>query len=145
MKNQVIKFVLVFTFIIGGLTMNSCTSNKTTDTSTTTKSVSENTEDAGLTAYYFHATRRCATCEAVEKVSQETILADYKGKVEFKSINREEDSENPLVKKYEISGQTLLLIKGAETKDMTSAAFMYARNNPEKFEEKLKSAIDEML
>lgn len=149
MKNQIIKFVLVFTLIIGGITIQSCNSNQTSDSSSTTKetpkSAELNNEDAGLTAYYFHATRRCETCEAVEKVSKETIAADYKGKVTFKSINREKESDNPLVLKYEISGQTLLLIKGDQAKDMTSAAFMYARNNPEKFEEKLKSAIDEML
>ena len=145
MKNQLAKLILVFTLIIGGFTIQSCNSKKTTETASTSKTIELTNEDVGLTAYYFHATRRCETCEAVEKVSKETIATDYKGKVQFKSINREEDSENPLVLKYEISGQTLLLINGDDAKDMTSAAFMYARNNPEKFEEKLKSAIDAML
>jgi hypothetical protein len=123
----------------------SCNSNKPADATKEVKPVEVNKEDTGLTAYYFHANRRCITCEAVEKISKETIAADYNGKVIFKVINREEDSDNPLVKKYEISGQTLLLVKGDEVKDMTSAAFMYAKDSPERFEEKLKVAIESML
>lgn len=96
-------------------------------------------------AYYFHATKRCATCEAVEKVAKETIEENYEGKVAFQSINREEQKDNPLIKKYKISGQTLLLIKGDKKVDLTSSAFMNARTKPEKFEKRLKSEIDAML
>ena len=96
-------------------------------------------------AYYFHATRRCETCQAVEKVTKETISKNYKGKVEFISINREETANKEMVKKYKVNGQTLLLVKGDKTIDLTSPAFMYARNKPEKLAAKLKSSIDSML
>ncbi|QIA08865.1 nitrophenyl compound nitroreductase subunit ArsF family protein [Draconibacterium halophilum] len=96
-------------------------------------------------AYYFHATKRCVTCQAVEKVAKETIEENYKGKVTFQSINREKEKDNPLVKKYKVSGQTLLLVKGDEKVDLTSSAFMNARTKPEKFAKRLKSEIDEML
>lgn len=145
MKKLQTIFILLCSVAIGGLTFQSCNSNKPAENVSAVKSVEVAEEDAGLTAYYFHATRRCITCEAVEKISKETIAAGYSDKVKFKVINREEDSDNPLVKKYEISGQTLLLVKGSEVKDVTSAAFMYAKNTPEKFEEKLKSAIESML
>ena len=56
-------------------------------------------------ALYFHATRRCATCEAVEKVTKETISKNYKGKVEFVSINREEAVNKEMVEKYKVNGQ----------------------------------------
>lgn len=140
--------ILTLVFIAGVYTVSAqcCDSKKLADASTTTKACCDakqtNTE---VKAYYFHATRRCATCEAVEKVTKETIGENYKGKVAFESINREENKDNPLVQKYKIGGQTLLLIKGDEKVDMTSAAFMYARTNPEKFEKKLKAAIDAML
>nr|WP_321486618.1 nitrophenyl compound nitroreductase subunit ArsF family protein [uncultured Draconibacterium sp.] len=102
-------------------------------------------QSSEVKAYYFHATKRCVTCQAVEKVARETIEENYKGKVTFESINREKEKDNPLVKKYKISGQTLLLVKGDKMVDLTSAGFMNARTKPEKFEKRLKSEIDAML
>nr|WP_319569588.1 nitrophenyl compound nitroreductase subunit ArsF family protein [uncultured Draconibacterium sp.] len=102
-------------------------------------------QSSEVKAYYFHATKRCVTCQAVEKVAKETIEENYKGKVTFESINREKEKDNPLVKKYKISGQTLLLVKGDKMVDLTSAGFMNARTKPEKFERRLKSEIDAML
>ncbi len=71
-----------------------------------------NQETTQVKVYYFHATRRCATCQAVEAVSKEAITEYYGDKVTFESINNEEEKDNPLIKKYKISGQTLLIIKG---------------------------------
>ncbi|HZK08459.1 MAG TPA: nitrophenyl compound nitroreductase subunit ArsF family protein [Bacteroidales bacterium] len=95
--------------------------------------------------YYFHATRRCATCQAVESVTEKTIKENYGEKVSFESINNEEDKDNPLIEKYEISGQTLLVIKGDQKADLTNEAFLNARTSPAKFEKKLKAAIDKLL
>jgi hypothetical protein len=146
MKRILTILTLIFVAGIYSASAQCCSSNKQLADAITTKTscdaVQANTD---VKAYYFHATRRCATCEAVEKVTKETISENYKGKVSFESINREENKDNALVKKYKISGQTLLLIKGDEKVDLTSAAFMNARTNPEKFEAKLKSAIDAML
>ncbi len=147
MKNLLAVLTLVFIAGIYTASAQCCDSkNALADASTSTLACCDTKQtDTEVKAYYFHATRRCATCEAVEKVSKETIIENYKGKVSFESINREKEKDNPLVKKYKISGQTLLLVKGDKKVDMTSAAFMYARNNPEEFETKLKSAIDSML
>lgn len=147
MKKLLTILTLVFIAGVYSVSAQCCSSKKAlADASLTTKACCDAKQtDAEVKAYYFHATRRCATCEAVEKVSKETIAENYKGKVSFESINREENKENPLLEKYKIGGQTLLLVKGDKKVDVTSAAFMYARNNPEKFEKKLKSAIDAML
>ncbi len=102
-------------------------------------------EEVQMTAYYFHATRRCATCQAVEKVSKEYIEANYEGIVNFISINREENQNKELVEKYEIAGQTLLIVFGDEVVNLTTDAFMNARSNPEKLEEIIKNTIDERL
>lgn len=106
---------------------------------------SETVEKTAATAYYFHATRRCATCQAVEKVSKEYIEANYAEKVTFVSVNREEDQNKELVKKYEIAGQTLIIVFGDEVVNLTTDAFMNARSNPEKLEELIKTTIDERL
>jgi C4-dicarboxylate transporter len=147
MKRILTILTLIFVAGIYSASAQCCSSQQQlADVSSSTKTcIDAKQTNTDVKAYYFHATRRCATCEAVEKVTKETISENYKGKVSFESINREENKDNALVKKYKISGQTLLLIKGDEKVDLTSAAFMNARTNPEKFEAKLKSAIDAML
>lgn len=140
--------ILALVFVAGVYTVSAqcCNSKKALADASTTKACCDSKQtDAAVKAYYFHATRRCATCEAVEKVAKETIAENYKGKVKFVSINREEAENRDMVKKYKVNGQTLLLVKGDKTVNLTSPAFMYARNKPEKLEAKLKSTIDSML
>ncbi|MGZ2370341.1 nitrophenyl compound nitroreductase subunit ArsF family protein [Ancylomarina sp. YFZ004] len=96
-------------------------------------------------AYYFHATRRCATCQAVETVSKEAIQEYYGNKVSFESINIEKVSDKSLLKKYKISGQTLLIVNGDKTVNLTNAGFLNARTNPDKLKSKIKSTIDSMM
>jgi len=133
--------------LVGVISISSqCCNGTTADNSTTTKvTCAENQKSSEVKAYYFHATRRCATCQAVEAVSKEAIKEYYGDKVTFESINREEEKDNPLVKKYKISGQTLLIINGDKKVDLTNDAFLNARTNPDKFKSKLKSTIDSML
>ena len=96
----------------------------------------KNQSISDVNVYYFHATRRCATCMAVETVTKETLKEYYGDNVAFTSINREEEKHNPLIEKYEISGQTLLIIKGDKVVNLTNDAFLNARTNPEKFKSK---------
>ena len=69
-------------------------------------------------AYYFHGTRRCATCQAVETVTVEALKEYYGDKVSFVSINRETEKDNPMIEQYQIAGQTLLIIKGDKSVDL---------------------------
>jgi hypothetical protein len=105
----------------------------------------QKTSSDEVVVYYFHATRRCATCEAVEKVTKETLAEKYGDQIIFKSINREERENKDMVEKYDVSGQTLLLVKGNQKKDLTTDAFLYARNSPEKLKKELIASLDEML
>jgi len=94
--------------------------------------------------YYFHATNRCATCEAVEAVTKEALKQYYGDQITLKSINRDEDKDNPVMKKHKVSGQTLLILKGDKAVDLTNIAFMNARTKPEKLKEKIRDTIDKM-
>ena len=60
-------------------------------------------------------------------------------------INREEEKNNPLIKKHKISGQTLLIICGEKVVNLTNEAFLNARTNPDKLKIKIKSTIDSMM
>ncbi len=97
-----------------------------------------------IKAYYFHATHRCATCMAIEDVTKEALNDYFGNKVAFSSINSEKDSNNPLIQKYKVSGQTLLFIKGDKVVNLTNYAFMNARSNPDKLKAKVKETVNSL-
>ena len=143
MKKTIITLSIVFSMVLAALAQcGGCQAKSAFDASCEQYEVKELKE---VQLLYFHATRRCATCEAVEKVSNETVKSEFSSAVSFVSINREEKKNKELVKKYKVSGQTLLLVKGDKVVNLTNDAFMYARTKPEKFEAKLKAAINELI
>lgn len=100
--------------------------------------------------FYFHLTRRCVTCQAVENVSRDAVEELYaeeikNGKVVFRTLNIEDKSAKPEAERAKATGQCLLIISGETRIDLTSEGFMYARTNPEKLREELKKAIDPLL
>lgn len=100
--------------------------------------------------YYFHYTRRCATCTAVEAHTIASLASLYptqykSGKVTFKSVNLDEDTTKALTQKCKAEGQALLVVSGAKRFDLTDKAFMYAVNSPEKLKAELKKVIDSLL
>jgi len=102
-----------------------------------------------IEVYYFHNTRRCATCQAVETVTKSTLEENFpeqmkEGMITFQSLNIEEDVNEPLARKLHVSGQTLLFVKDGKKKDLTNDAFMYARTNPEKLQEKIVKTVDNL-
>ena len=102
-----------------------------------------------IEVYYFHNTRRCATCQAVESVTKSTLEESYpeqmkKGTITFQSLNLEDDVNEPLARELHVSGQTLLFVKNDKKKDLTNDAFLYARTNPEKFQEKIIKTVDSL-
>ncbi len=50
-----------------------------------------------------------------------------------------------MARALEVSGQTLLLVKGETRVNLTNEGFMNARTNPAKFHEILKTQIDKLL
>ncbi len=140
--------ILSLVFAIGIVSANAQCCNKTTSSccqSAAKVTCSKTQENTDVQVYYFHGTRRCATCQAVESVSKEAVEDLYSGLVDFTSINREEEKENPLIKKYQISGQTLLVVKGNKVVNLTNDAFMNARTHPDKLKAKIKSTVDELI
>lgn len=100
--------------------------------------------------YYFHYTRRCVTCQAVETESQKAIADLYakeikEGKIKFIGVNLDEKGSEVLAKKCKAEGQALLVIGGNKRIDLTDKGFMYARSKPEVLKAELKKAIDPLL
>lgn len=103
-----------------------------------------------IQVYYFHNTKRCATCNAVEDETLMALELFYKenieaGTIEFTSLNLEEEEGESMAQELQVSGQTLLLVKGETKVNLTNDGFMNARTNPTKFHEILKSQIDLLL
>lgn len=122
--------------------ISSCKSGEDSSTKVQSK-IAKQVEKDGVKVLYFHATRRCATCEAIEKVASETVKNQYADKVTFISINREEELQ--LAKTFQISGQSLLVIKDKEVFNLTNEAFMYARTSPEKLEAKVIETLGRLV
>lgn len=139
-------FYISLVIITAGLSLTSCNSKSNKSTSSGEEVISKNfSSDGKVVAYYFHATRRCATCEAVEKVSKATLQEYYGSDVSFVSINREKDENADLVNYYKVNGQTLLIVKDDKIFNLTNNAFLNARTNPDKLKSKLKETIDPLL
>ena len=109
------------------------------------KKENNNAETGKIEAYYFHLTSRCVTCKAVEAEAKKNLETLYGEKITFRSINLEEDVNKVIVEKLQISGQTLLIVKGDQKINLTNEGFMYARNNPEKFKTIIKEKVDRLL
>jgi hypothetical protein len=107
-----------------------------------------------LEVIYFHATRRCPTCMAIEENARKTLDTYFKdqvktGTIKWTVINVDEEKNKAIAEKYEATGSALFLTRisgGKESRtDMTEFAFSYARSNPDKFIGGLKDKINAQL
>ncbi len=135
------KFIYCFA-ILSIVFMGLNTNAQTSDSETNAK-VSETNN---VEVYYFHNTRRCATCNAVEDVTLKTLKEYYPeqmkaGSVSFTSLNLEEEDGEKVARKLKVSGQTLLIVIDGKKKDLTNDAFMYAKSKPEKLKKKIHEVI----
>jgi len=142
---SIFSFMLLFGYISASAQTPACNGATACNTAKAKSTCAEDQKANQIKVYYFHATRRCATCQAVESVSKEAIKEYYGDKISFESINREEEKDNSLITKHQVSGQTLLIIKGDKVVNLTNDAFLNALSNPDKLKSKIKSTIDSMM
>lgn len=138
---RIVFFSLVLSFIVGSISCEA--QNKKTQKATT------NVGDK-IEVYYFHYSRRCITCNAVESVTKETIAQMYptqskNGQITFASINLDEKENEAIAKKCQSEGQSLLFMAKGKRIDLTDKGFMYARSSPEKLKAEVKKTIDSLL
>ena len=100
--------------------------------------------------YYFHFTRRCMTCNNVEKVSKEAVETQFaeqmkKGEITFRSVNLDEKDGEAIGAKYKIEGQTLIVISGDKRVDLTDKGFLYANDSPDKLKAEIKKAVEGVI
>ena len=121
--------------IMSSFLCNAQTAKKATTVSTANK----------VEAYYFHNTARCVTCKTVEAEAKTDLENLYGSQVTFKALNLEDDANKAIAKKLEVSGQTLLLVKGDQKINLTNEGFLYAVTNPTKLKSIIKEKVDGLL
>jgi len=139
---KLISLSVVALLVVSFFTVSSIAANKKIQTTVS--------KAAKVEVFYFHFTRRCVTCQAVETESQAAIAALYpvqakKGLITFKAVNLDEKTSEALAKKCNAEGQALLVISGGKRIDLTEQGFMYAKSSPDKLKAELKKTIDAML
>lgn len=102
-----------------------------------------------VAVYYFHFTRRCATCMAVEENARKAVEALYPneikaGEYSFTSLNLDETSTKGIADKLGVGGQAMMVVHGDKKLDITSAAWMSA-HDLEKMKVEIKSGVDKVL
>lgn len=99
--------------------------------------------------YYFHSTRRCPTCMAIEKETNKVLKeqpfsdAVENGDLVFKTFNIEDALNKKLVKELDVTGSALIVLKGEEKIDLTSKGFLYGLKQPEKLRQALREALND--
>lgn len=104
--------------------------------------ISAQKKPSGIEAYYFHNTRRCVTCNTVEKVATESLKELYGDAIVLQSLVFEDQKNKAIVDKYKVEGQSLFLVKGNRKIDITNDAFLNAVRRPEKLKQKIKETVE---
>ena len=124
---QVTLLAAVLVVVLGSISCNS-QGNK--------KEVAQTISSSKVSVYYFHFTRRCATCMAVEENARKAVEALYpnevkSGEYSFTSLNLDETNTKGIADKLGVGGQTMLVVRGDKKIDITSAAWLSA-HDPDK-------------
>jgi hypothetical protein len=98
----------------------------------------------GVHVVYFHNQRRCATCMAVEEGAAEVVKQFADSSITFHSYLIGHPLSSSIEKKFDIDGQTLLIIGKGKLIDVTNMAFLNAMVNPDIYKEELKKQIEKL-
>lgn len=130
------RILQVFFIVMATSMVFSCNAQSSKADEGTTINASEDVK-----VYYFHTSRRCATCKAVERVSKQAVLEMNSDEVVFGAYNIEETEGEQMAEKLGISGQTLLVTDGDKKINITQEGFMNARSKPEKLKEIVQQKV----
>ena len=106
-----------------------------------------------LRVYYFHTRYRCATCRAIENLSQSIVEYEFielieRGELTYEPINVAEREHKHFIDDYQLKTKTLILsriIAGNEIGWKNLDKVWVLVGNPEKFQEYIVSEIKEIM
>jgi hypothetical protein len=137
------QFTLLATVLVIVLSSISCNGQPNK------REVAQNVNSAKVSVYYFHFTRRCTTCMAVEENARKAVEALYpnevkSGEYSFTSLNLDEANTKGIADKLGVGGQAMMVVRGDKKLDITSAVWM-AAHDLDKMKGEIKSGIDKVL
>lgn len=103
---------------------------------------------------YFHSEHRCPTCISIEDNTRKALNTYFPqqlkdGTITLEVLNVDKAENLKMVEKYKAEGSALFITgisaSKENTTDLTTFAFSYSRNQPEKFIAGLKAEIDKKL
>ena len=111
MRNHFRAVFLLAVFLVGGGTWQSF--------------AEESPSKATITAYYFHGTYRCPTCNKMEQYSKEVVENDFKndldsGALQFRSVNIESRGNEHYAVDYQLYTKALILSLTKDGKEVRS-------------------------
>jgi hypothetical protein len=138
--NKAVLFLSILALVAAGISCNN---------QGPTKELPQAISTAEVNIYYFHFTRRCATCLAVEENAQKAIVALYPnelkaGEYSFTSLNLDEAASKEIAEKLGVGGQSLIVVRGGKKIDITSAAWLSAHDTAS-MQAEIKSGIEKVL
>jgi len=141
------KQIFILLFAVLALVACDNNSNKKTADNASTETAIQATDPSTIYVYYFHGKQRCKTCIAVGTVSEKALKDMYAGNPNVKFIEVKTDDENniPLVEKYEVTWNALVIAKGDDNVEITKQAFANAVDNPEILTSLIKTEVDKRL
>lgn len=140
------KSILILLLAVLFIACGNKTENKQTESQEQEQTVT--TADASVVnVYYFHGKQRCKTCIAIENVTKNMVVENYKDnpKVKYIEVNIDEAINKDLVEKYEIAFSSLLITKGENSTDLTEQAFTNAVNSPNVLTNLIKEEVNKRI
>ena len=89
---------------------------------------------------YFHTKKRCITCNAIERLSQEVVDMLGSKHIVMQVVDITEDEA--MADQYEVSWSSLVLDRGGKVVNLTEMAFANAKHKPEEFKKNLVDALE---
>jgi hypothetical protein len=113
-------------------------------------SVSPQTREHKIVAYYFHTTFRCPSCKKIESYSAEAIEKNFsdkieKGSMEWRIINIDDPENKHYIKDYNIHTKSLVIAEikdGKQVKWKNLEKIWEYLGNKEKFLSYVKAEVD---
>jgi hypothetical protein len=109
--------------------------------------------DVKVIAYYFHGTRRCATCKKLEAYSKQAIEDGFTEQLEngvlvFKAVNTDEKENEHFIDDYKLYTKALILSKvkdGEEVEWVNLDKIWKLVGNEDKYKAYVTSGVKEFL
>lgn len=145
MKQKIIRTMLM---VIIFSVITSCSAQNRKD------SKKESSDSDYVEVIYFYGKKRCATCNAIEKLSQEVVNEQFSQQladstVVFRAIDLSTKEGEEIADYFEVAWSSLFInkVKGKkeDINNMTKFAFATALNNPEEFKKGVADKINSLL